>query len=142
MNVKQMLTGAALAAVASTAFHAGTAGAQSGIDNGALSSPTFREHKRTFGLVYTLPKEVNDTLNATVYGLLREKLLNAKLYDEAQRLNIPHVTVLHIHNPDPTTPEKMKYCSARQSQASGGTNSSTAVQRPNTPTATLIQKPA
>ena len=46
-------------------------------------------------------------LNATVYGLLREKLLNAKLYDEAQRLNIPHVTVLHIHNSDPATPEKM-----------------------------------
>ena len=50
---------------------------------------------------------MNDQLNATVYGLLREKLLNAKLYDEAQRLNIPHVTVLHIHNSDPTTPEKM-----------------------------------
>jgi hypothetical protein len=78
-----------------------------GIDNSALSSKEFREHKRTFGLVYTLPKEVNDVLNATVYGLLREKLLNAKLYDEAQRLNIPHVTVLHIHNSDPATPEKM-----------------------------------
>ena len=81
--------------------------AQSGIDNAALTSPAFREHKRTFGLVYTLPKEVNDTLNATVYGLLREKLLNARLYDEAQRSNIPHVTVLHIHNADPATPEKM-----------------------------------
>jgi hypothetical protein len=33
--------------------------------------------------------------------------LNAKLFDEALRFNIPHVTVLHIHNPDPTTPEKM-----------------------------------
>jgi diguanylate cyclase (GGDEF)-like protein len=32
------------------------------LDNAVLSSPTFREHKRTFGLVYTLPKEVNDTL--------------------------------------------------------------------------------
>ena len=72
-----------------------------------LSSPTFREHKRTFGLVYTLPAEVNAKLDTTVGGLLREKLLNAKLYDEAQRFNIPHVTVLHIHNPDPTTPEKM-----------------------------------
>jgi len=27
--------------------------------------------------------------------------------DEAQRFNIPHVTVLHIHNPDPATPEKI-----------------------------------
>lgn len=77
------------------------------IDNSALSSKEFREHKRTFGLVYALPAEVNDLLNKTVYGLLREKLLNAKLYDEAQRLNIPHVTVLHIHSADPTTPEKM-----------------------------------
>lgn len=83
------------------------AGAQIAIDNSALSSAMFREHKRTFGLVYTLPKEVNDLLAVTIGGLLREKLLNAKLHDEAQRFNIPHVTVLHIHNSDPATPEKM-----------------------------------
>ena len=70
--------------------------AQGGIDNSSLSSPAFREHKRTFGLVYTLPKEVNDLLSITIGGLLREKLLNAKLIDEALRFNIPHVTVLHI----------------------------------------------
>lgn len=81
--------------------------AQGAIDNSALSSPAFREHKRTFGLVYTLPKEVNDLLSITIGGLLREKLLNANLIDEALRFNIPHVTVLHIHNSDPTTPEKM-----------------------------------
>ncbi len=81
--------------------------AQGAIDNSSLSSPAFREHKRTFGLVYTLPKEVNDHLSITIGGLLREKLLNAKLIDEALRFNIPHVTVLHIHNADPTTPEKM-----------------------------------
>lgn len=81
--------------------------AQGAIDNSALSSKEFREHKRTFGLVYTLPAEINDLLARTIGGLLREKLLNAKLYDEAQRFNIPHVTVLHLHNSDPTTPEKM-----------------------------------
>ena len=81
--------------------------AQGAIDNSALASATFREHKRTFGLVYTLPKEVNDLLNVTIGGLLREKLLNANLIDEALRFNIPHVTVLHIHNADPTTPDKM-----------------------------------
>jgi hypothetical protein len=97
---------AALACAGFIMLQPGSAIAQ-GIDNSALSLKEFREHKRTFGLVYTLPKEVNDILNATVYGLLREKLLNAKLYDEAQRLNIPHVTVLHIHNADPTTPDKM-----------------------------------
>jgi hypothetical protein len=81
--------------------------AQGAIDNSGLASPAFREHKRTFGLVYTLPKEVNDLLAATVGGLLREKLLNAGLIDEALRFNIPHVTVLHIHNADPTTPDRM-----------------------------------
>lgn len=77
------------------------------MDNSSLGTPTFREHKRTFGLVYTLPSEVNDLLATTIGGILREKLLNAKLIDEALRFNIPHVTVLHIHNADPTTPEKM-----------------------------------
>lgn len=81
--------------------------AQGAMDNSALASPAFREHKRTFGLVYTLPTEVNGLLDITIGGLLREKLLNAKLVDEALRFNIPHVTVLHIHNPDPTTPDKM-----------------------------------
>ena len=84
-----------------------SAAAQGAIDNSALSSPAFREHKRTFGLVYTLPAEVNDLLARTIGGLLREKLLNTKLYDEALRFNIPHVTVLHIHNADPTTPDRM-----------------------------------
>lgn len=81
--------------------------AQGAIDNSSIGSPAFREHKRTFGLVYTLPKEVNDLLGITIGGLLREKLLNANLIDEALRFNIPHVTVLHIHNADPTTPEKI-----------------------------------
>ena len=97
---------AAIACAGFLVFQA-SAFAQGAIDNSALSSKEFREHKRTFGLVYTLPKEVNDLLARTIDGLLREKLLNAKLYDEAQRFNIPHVTVLHIHNSDPTTPEKM-----------------------------------
>lgn len=77
------------------------------IDNSSLSAPGFRPHVRTFGLVYTLPKEVNDTLDLTTRGMLREKLLDAKLEDEAQRFNIPHVTVVHIHNADATTPDKM-----------------------------------
>jgi hypothetical protein len=105
--MKLVASFAAAVVTAITIVDVQSAAAQGAIDNTALSSTTFREHKRTFGLVYTLPKDVNDTLNATVYGLLREKLLNAKLYDEAQRFNIPHVTVLHIHNPDPATPEKM-----------------------------------
>lgn len=81
--------------------------AQAEIDNSSLSAPGFRPHVRTFGLVYTLPKDVNDTLDLATKGMLREKLLNAKLEDEAARHNIPHVTVVHIHNADATTPDKM-----------------------------------
>lgn len=84
-----------------------TAQAADAIDNGSLSSGEFRPHARTFGLVYTLPKDVNDKMDVTIKGILREKLLNAKLDDEAQRFNIPHITVVHIHSADPTTPDKM-----------------------------------
>lgn len=105
MNVKTIGYLIAISGIA--LFNGQPVMAQVAIDNSALSSTAFREHKRTFGLVYTLPKEVNDQLNLTIGGLLREKLLNARLEDEAQRFNIPHVTVLHIHNADPTTPEKM-----------------------------------
>ena len=107
MKIKMANCLAAVALSVTALFNGQPATAQGAIDNSALSSPTFREHKRTFGLVYTLPKEVNDLLALTIGGLLREKLLDAKLIDEALRFNIPHVTVLHIHNPDPTTPEKM-----------------------------------
>jgi hypothetical protein len=96
---------ATVAVAAATSLFAFAANAE--IDNSSLSSPGFRPHVRTFGLVYTLPKEINDTLDLTTKGQLREKLLNAKLDDEAQRFNIPHVTVVHIHNADATTPEKM-----------------------------------
>lgn len=96
-----------IAVAAGAALDIGRAAAQGAIDNSSLGSSSFREHKRTFGLVYTLPQETNDLLALTIGGLLREKVLNAKLQDEALRLNIPHVTVLHIHNADPTTPEKM-----------------------------------
>jgi len=102
---KAIVTAAAFAST--LAVIAAPTAAQGPIDNSSLTSSAFREHKRTFGLVYTLPAEVNEVLSVTIGGLLREKLLNAQLIDEALRFNIPHVTVLHIHNPDPTTPEKM-----------------------------------
>lgn len=83
-----------------------SAGAQT-IDNSALDGADFRKHVRTFGLVYTLPQAVNEKLASTIGGMLREDLLKAGLTTEAQMFNIPHVTVVHIHNADPTTPEKM-----------------------------------
>lgn len=107
MKIKIVGRLTALVLAGSALLAAQPALAQGAIDNSSLASPAFREHKRTFGLVYTLPKEVNDLLSITIGGLLREKLLNANLIDEALRFNIPHVTVLHIHNADPTTPDKM-----------------------------------
>lgn len=98
---------AALAIAGAAAVNVQPVLAQGAIDNSALSAASFRAHARTFGLVYTLPKETTDILSATVYGPLKEKLLNAGLATEAQMHNIPHVTVVHIHNADPATPEKM-----------------------------------
>jgi hypothetical protein len=102
-NLSHRLATVAVAAAASMFAFA----AQAEIDNSSLNAPGFRPHVRTFGLVYTLPKDVNDSLDLTTKGMLREKLLNAKLEDEAARHNIPHVTVVHIHNADATTPDKM-----------------------------------
>ena len=98
---------AAMLVAGTSALSSPIVAADGAIDNSALSSAAFRPHQRTFGLVYTLPKDVNDILDATVKGPLKEKLLNAGLETEAQIHNIPHVTVVHIHNADPTTPEKM-----------------------------------
>ena len=77
------------------------------IDNSAIGQPNFREHKATYGLVYKLPQEVNDELNAKIYSQLRPKLVALGLAAEAQAFNLPHVTVVHIHSADPSTPQKM-----------------------------------
>lgn len=77
------------------------------IDNSAIGQPDFRAHKATYGVVYTLPKDVNDVLDARVYPTLRQDLVRLGLQAEAQNFNIPHVTVVHIHSADPTTPQKM-----------------------------------
>ena len=50
--------------------------------------------------------DYSDT-NYIVLGMIIESITGTKLYDEVQRFNIPHVTVLHIHNSDPTTPDRM-----------------------------------
>lgn len=98
---------AGLLIASATIFHTPIAIAQTAIDNASLASADFRKHERTFGLVYTLPTEVNDLLSVTIGGLLKEDLLKVGLATEAQMFNIPHVTVVHIHSADPTTPEKM-----------------------------------
>jgi hypothetical protein len=103
--VRKTLYGAAFAILSLSTIQ--NAVAESKIDNSALESTAFRQHERTFGLVYTLPAEVNETLHRSLGGMLNERLLTLGLETEAIRTNIPHVTVVHIHNADPTTPAKM-----------------------------------
>jgi len=79
----------------------------SAIDNSSIGKPEFREHKATYGLVYRLPKDVTDILDNKIYPILRERLIKLGLVDEARTFNLPHVTVVHIHNADPATPAKM-----------------------------------
>lgn len=90
-------------------FAASSAAAQAAapIDNSALEQPEFRAHKATYGVVYRLPKEVNDVLDAKVNGTLKEDLIKLGLKTEAETPNMPHVTVVHIHSADPATPARM-----------------------------------
>lgn len=77
------------------------------IDNSTLGQAGFRAHQATYGVVYRLPKEVTDVLDAKINAPLKQDLLRLGLQTEAQSPNIPHVTVVHIHSADPSTPQKM-----------------------------------
>ena len=77
------------------------------IDNSSIGKPEFREHKATYGLVYRLPKDVTDILDNKIYPPLRERLVSLGLKDEARAFNLQHVTVMHLHNADPATPQRM-----------------------------------
>jgi hypothetical protein len=81
--------------------------AASAIDNSSIGKPEFREHKATYGLVYRLPKDVTDVLDNKIYPPLRERLIALGLGDEARTFNLQHVTVMHLHSADPTTPAQM-----------------------------------
>ena len=100
--------GIALAGFAASTLVTSAIAAPAGaIDNSAIGQPAFRAHTATYGLVYKLPQEVNDELNAKIYSQLRPRLVAMGLSAEAQAYNIPHVTVLHIHSTDPATPQRM-----------------------------------
>ncbi|MEF7616086.1 hypothetical protein V4F39_19385 [Aquincola sp. MAHUQ-54] len=77
------------------------------IDNSSLASAEFRPHVATYGVVYKLPADVTDVLNAKIRDPLRQSLLAQGLLAEAEAYNIPHVTVVHIHSADPATPRRM-----------------------------------
>ena len=99
-NIKNAISAITLGLAATTA-------SAQGIDNSAIGQPGFREHKATYGVVYRLPKDVTDVLDNQVYPKLRERLVRLGLEAEARAFNLQHVTVVHIHNADPTTPRKM-----------------------------------
>jgi len=86
---------------------AAAAASAQGIDNSAIGQPGFREHKATYGVVYRLPKDVTDVLDNQIYPRLRERLVKLGLEAEARTFNLQHVTVVHIHSADPSTPRKM-----------------------------------
>jgi hypothetical protein len=77
------------------------------IDNSAIGKSEFREHKATYGLVYRLPSDVTSVLDSRIYPPLRERLVKIGLVDEARTFNLQHVTVVHLHNSDPSTPKRM-----------------------------------
>lgn len=77
------------------------------VDNSALEQDTFRAHRATYGLVYLLPREVTAALEDKVYPRVRARLASLGLDHEANAFNLPHVTVVHLHNADPATPERM-----------------------------------
>jgi hypothetical protein len=81
--------------------------ARAAIDNSVIGKAEFRDHKATYGLVYRLPKDVNDVLDARIYPMLVDRLQKLGLGDEARTFNLPHVTVVHIHSADPGTPRQM-----------------------------------
>ena len=94
----------ALSAIVCFAGHS-IAGAQT-IDNSSLT-PAFRKHIATYGVVYRLPKDVTDILDAKITAPLKAQLVKNGLVAETKVFNIPHVTVMHLHSADRTTPAKM-----------------------------------
>ncbi len=78
-----------------------------GIDNSSLKTKELGLHQKTYGLVYIVPEIGMKKLEQIYLGPLHEKLTLYGAYDALQRKNIPHITVLHLHTKDKTTPQKM-----------------------------------
>lgn len=77
------------------------------IDNSTLGQAEFRTHQTTYGVVYLRPQDVTGVLDAKVNAPLKQQLLKTGPQAEVDPPNLPHVTVVHIHSADPSTPQKM-----------------------------------
>ena len=78
-----------------------------GVDNSSLYAKGFPKHYKTYGVVYLVDRDISDRLMSYAGGVLREKILKYGITDAPNRTNLPHITVLHIHTQDSTTPQKM-----------------------------------
>ncbi|MDO7252872.1 hypothetical protein [Helicobacter cappadocius] len=79
-------------------FHVSTA-----LENKAVDKK-ISEHQRTYGVVFLVPKETVSKILEISGGKIQEALLQNNLIKETLYHNIPHISVIHIHNPDPNTP--------------------------------------
>ncbi|MEG1201102.1 MAG: hypothetical protein RSD82_02945 [Comamonas sp.] len=95
------------ASVLSGCASSSNANGTAGIDNSSIGKPDFRQHRTTYGLVYRLPADGTCILDMQVMPVVQQALLKQGLVAEANTFNLPHVTVVHIHNSDPATPERM-----------------------------------
>jgi hypothetical protein len=84
-----------------------TAPSGAAIDNSTLGQAEFRTHQTTYGVVYLLPPDVTSVLDAKVNAPVKQQLLKMGLQAEVDNPNLPHVTVVHIHSADLSTPQKM-----------------------------------
>ncbi len=77
------------------------------IDNSSLETNELGTHKKTYGLVYIVPKNDMKKLDNIYFGLLNEKLTLYNVNDALNRKNIPHITIIHLHTDDIFLPQKI-----------------------------------
>lgn len=78
-----------------------------GSDNSSLHQKNLLKHQKTYGVVFIVPQKATKKLLESSEGLLNQALLQNNLIKESLIYNIPHISVIHIHNPDPSTPYKI-----------------------------------
>lgn len=78
-----------------------------GADNSSLHQKNLLKHQKTYGVVFIVPQKAVKKVLENSQGILNQALLQNNLIKESLIYNIPHISVIHIHNPDPSTPYKI-----------------------------------